>query len=183
MPNFDPDKPSPTYLKDLHEHYKSIHNRVGIKKVPVEALKIVEELKKVEPPPPPPKPKPIMTDEERLILQTEQYPAAGISMKEAIRKLSLAYDTDYETIVSPARFIEYVNIRANIIQALYIMFGPEVSLSRMGNLFNRDHTTILHMIKRYNIDIHAKIKEPYITKVRLIRRDSKRTELELRRTK
>jgi hypothetical protein len=160
LDDFDPNKPCENYQERLKQYYSDIKKRMDSTKqpvTPVPPLKqpafITKEEHKL------PEPEPLAEDDLEL-LRTGKYPTKNVSMREMLPKLCEALGYDHEKVVGKGKENKVVIMRVNLIQLLYIMYGPEISLIRMAKVFNRDHSTILNLNKKYKIDKEAKEMVP-----------------------
>lgn len=98
--------------------------------------------------------------EARVIINGELTNRVGarVLMEVTARETGVSMDE----LVGPSRLKEVVSAR-HLAMWRIAMSRPDMSLPQIGRLFgDRDHTTVLHGIRRYDAIIRAKGQEAYI---------------------
>ena len=72
-------------------------------------------------------------------------PPKPFTARSIIAEVSRKYGVSAKAIMSESRMAIYVPARREAVMRMYVELGH--SLMRIGRLFKRDHTTILHMIR------------------------------------
>lgn len=83
--------------------------------------------------------------------------------RDLLREFALAHDIDVNTLISPKRSLWLVRLRQELMVVLYTQTA--LSLPQIGALLGgRDHTTILHGVRKYcsmaGIPIPPRPEEP-----------------------
>lgn len=91
---------------------------------------------------------------DRLIEQDDSKPVKGIAVSKAfpeadeiIRRIAKEYGTTVATIKGRRRAAPIVAARWAAISAVRDAY-PEITLIDLGRLFNRDHTSIIHVFRK-----------------------------------
>jgi len=112
------------------------NTEAGIRRKAVAAMApVIEEMPEVEEPEaeePAPWPRIWTPTQERLDL---------------IAEIAEQHDVSLADVIGPSRFRHIINARFAAIRAVRQRY-PEMSLPQLGRLFNRDHTTILHALRK-----------------------------------
>lgn len=86
--------------------------------------------------------------------------AEAHNMRDVIRKWEKIYGLEHGTLASEIRKKLVVECRQQAIAECYTSF-PDKSLNQIGRMFERDHTTVLHSVKKmgvYDPDRGAKFR-------------------------
>jgi chromosomal replication initiation ATPase DnaA len=70
--------------------------------------------------------------------------------KRIVAMISRRHNIPVADILSPSRLATHVAARQEAMAAIYLRM-PELSLPRIARVFNRDHTTVLHAIKKLGV--------------------------------
>ncbi len=77
--------------------------------------------------------------------------------KQIAMDICKKYDVSFEEIIGEDRKRDLVRVRQEIFYTIRTELGW--SLPEIGNRFNRDHTTILHGIQKYEERLKSSVKE------------------------
>lgn len=173
----------PNYKQMLQEHYKRVNKRLGVAAIPrigvsrlETELSTIVDTKPVLPVisivVPEVKPTPKMTEEEKETIRQGKYPIINeynmpVAPKAVLPILCKAFDVPYHEIIGSGRLKHLVEIRAYIIQVLFIMYGETMPVTKIADAMCRDHSSIHNLIDIYQIDKSAKVyKKPLKRKYR-----------------
>lgn len=135
-------------LEELHAHYKAVRDRLNNppKKEPVVRLIYPEPQKYPEPLDQPPV---IVEPEPVAVIPIHHFPVISETPAQAIlREVAEKHNMSVKQVQSTARLKEFVAARQEASYRLNKELG--FSLKQIGNMLGRrDHTTVLHAIKRY----------------------------------
>jgi chromosomal replication initiation ATPase DnaA len=70
--------------------------------------------------------------------------------KRIVAMISRRHNIPVADILSPSRLASHVAARQEAMAAIYLRM-PELSLPRIARVFSRDHTTVLHAIKKLGV--------------------------------
>lgn len=120
-----------SYEAELHSHYAGVRQRLyhpAPRAIPVPP-KVIEK-----------KPEPRARN-----IRRPKVTVKPISTRSIVAEVSRKYGVSAKAIMSDSRMAIYVPARREAVMRMYVELGH--SLMRIGRLFKRDHTTILHMIR------------------------------------
>ena len=124
------------------EHYKAVKHRIGVE-APMRAGKVVITKPVVKIPYIGPEllPEPEETPDTQLLSGLRPYRLAPLLLP-----ILKAHDLRFLDVRSPSRKKMYHLAR---FEMYYVLQKDGLSLSQIGAIFNRDHSTILHGIQRW----------------------------------
>lgn len=70
----------------------------------------------------------------------------GIQTRNIVIPILKKYGVDWQTIIGPRKFAHILILRYEVYKALY---DKGYSSMRIGKICNRDHTTVLHTLKKF----------------------------------
>jgi hypothetical protein len=73
-----------------------------------------------------------------------------LNPKEIIAVIARRHNVEIADIIGRSRLQHHVDARQEAIAAIYVQ-KPELSLPRIGRLFDRDHTTCLYAVKKLGV--------------------------------
>lgn len=138
---------------ELQEHYRSLNARFFPSK-PKAVLKIVPKV------PAQPDPKIALTKEIQTLIDSLREvekaeddfvpEAGGLGAKKIIAHVAQKHGFTAADILGQGKSYRLVAVRWEAIKAVHEM-NPHWSLPHIGRIFKRDHTTILHALRRMGV--------------------------------
>jgi hypothetical protein len=144
-------------LTEQREHYRAIKNRLGNERSrPVVRLNPVISQKKEElPPPPPPVIEVIQETDQNPFLEVDDAVKAALKWppRDAVLEMLDGTGVTLEQLKSRSREQKLVDLRHHAFWILRTRFNW--SMPKIGRFFNRDHTTALHGVERWQKIVDA----------------------------
>jgi|SRR4051794_21682832 hypothetical protein len=149
-----PRENSLTYAKDLLEHYRDVDRRIA--NAPFKPKPPKPQFRPVEPPPPEPEPPPPDAIEAAFAELSDALIAAILAphpCTRIINETATEHGITPDELISPTRTLRLVRIRQ---LAMWRCRQAGVSLPKIGRYFgNRDHTTVLHAVRKIEAEMKA----------------------------
>ena len=146
-----PSENSLTYFNDLIEHYREVDRRIRTASFKPEPAPVAP------PAPPEPEPEPEPPDEiEVAFAELGEELATKIRTphpcSRIINEVCHEHGITRDELISPSRVLHLARIRQ---LAMWRCRQAGVSLPAIGRYFGRDHTTVLHAVRKIDAEING----------------------------
>jgi len=102
---------------------------------------------------------------EEVATRAERADTPKQQVKQVIEAVCAKHEVTYHDVMGRSRFAEIVAARHEAIVAVAEAF-PWMSLPKLGRVFSRDHTSILHAMDKHGVPRRSHVKEGHQVSMR-----------------
>ncbi len=102
---------------------------------------------------------------EEIAIRQERAHSPKAQVKQVIEAVCAKHEIPYSDVMGRKRFREIVAARHEAIVAVAEAF-PWMSLPKLGRVFGRDHTTIMHALQKFGVPPRSQQKEGHQVSMR-----------------